>query len=47
MNADTRARVEAFRRALELAARERSGDPFTQISPERNAPLSSFSTQNS
>ncbi|ECF2367421.1 hypothetical protein E1890_22750 [Salmonella enterica subsp. enterica serovar Mountpleasant] len=27
MNADTRARVEAFRRALELAAYERSGEP--------------------
>ncbi|WP_249420889.1 hypothetical protein [Enterobacter sp. RHBSTW-01064] len=27
MNADTRARVEAFRRALELAAGERSGEP--------------------
>lgn len=31
MNADTRARVEAFRRALELAARERSGEPVPSV----------------
>ncbi|WP_225622046.1 hypothetical protein [Citrobacter koseri] len=31
MNADTRARVEAFRRALELAAYERSGEPVPSI----------------
>lgn len=31
MNADTRARVEAFRRALELAAGERSAEPVPSI----------------
>lgn len=31
MNADTRARVEAFRRALELAARERSAEPVPYV----------------
>ncbi len=31
MNADTRARVEAFRRALELAARERSAEPVPSV----------------
>lgn len=31
MNADTRARVEAFRRALELAAYERSGEPVPSV----------------
>lgn len=31
MNADTRARVEAFRRALELAAVERSGEPVPSV----------------
>lgn len=31
MKADTLARVEAFRRALELAARERSGEPVPYI----------------
>lgn len=31
MNADTRARLEAFRRALELAARERSGEPVPSV----------------
>lgn len=31
MNADTRARVEAFRRALELAAGERSGEPVPSV----------------
>ncbi len=31
MNADTRARVEAFRRALELAAGERSGEPVPAV----------------
>lgn len=31
MNADTRARVKAFRRALELAARERSGEPVPSV----------------
>lgn len=31
MNADTRARVEAFRRALELAAYERSAEPVPSV----------------
>lgn len=31
MKADTRARVEAFRRALELAARDRSGEPVPVV----------------
>lgn len=31
MNADSRARVEAFRRAPELAARERSGEPVPSV----------------
>lgn len=31
MNADTGARVEAFRRALELAARERSCEPVPSV----------------
>ncbi len=31
MNADTRARVEAFRHALELAAYERSGEPVPSV----------------
>ncbi|MGP8592072.1 hypothetical protein ACT2EB_18255 [Salmonella enterica subsp. enterica serovar Typhimurium] len=31
MNADTRARVEAFRRALELAAGERSAEPVPSV----------------
>ncbi len=31
MNGDTRARVEAFRRALELASCERSGEPVPSV----------------
>ena len=31
MNAETWARVKAFRRALELAAGERSGDPVPSL----------------
>ncbi|HHU6416510.1 TPA: hypothetical protein ACUI59_004754 [Klebsiella pneumoniae] len=31
MNADTRARVEAFRRALELAAGERASEPVAAL----------------
>ncbi|WP_323839649.1 hypothetical protein [Photorhabdus africana] len=31
MNAETRARVKAFRRALELAAGERSGEPVPSL----------------
>lgn len=31
MNADTRARVEAFRRALELAAYDRAGEPVPSV----------------